>query len=398
MPPERPQKVVILGGDGFCGWPTALDQSSRGRDVVIVDNLSRRKIDAELGSASLTPIQSPEARLATWHALSGRHIEFVELDISTNFDALARLLSDYQPDAVVHFAEQRSAPYSMRSLAHRNYTLRNNLMATQNLLSAVRQSGLSTHIVHLGSVGVYGYSSKNWTMPEGYLAVTVPSSAYPQSQVEILHPFEPMSVYHLSKCLDAQLFDFHARHDWLRITDLHQGVVWGTQTALTSRSDLLINRFDYDPVFGTVVNRFLLQAAVGHPLTVYGVGEQTRAFIHLADAVDCVNLALENPPDSGQRVRIRNQVAECLRVLDVAEIVAAQTGAQVSYVDNPRTEDPSNNLSVANDSFSALGFAPTLLRDGVWQDAIEIAERFRANADLDQILPNGRDERHGGHA
>ncbi|WP_327699103.1 NAD-dependent epimerase/dehydratase family protein [Streptomyces sp. NBC_00459] len=387
MPNERPQTVLVLGGDGFCGWPTALDQSDRGRNVVIVDNLSRRKIDAELGTASLTPIQSPERRLETWRALSGRTIDFVELDVSADVEALSGLLDKYRPDAVVHFAEQRSAPYSMLSSTHRTYTVRNNLMATQNLLEATRLSGVPTHIVHLGSVGVYGYSSKDWTMPEGYLEVTVPSSAHPDRKVEILHPFEPVSIYHLSKCMDAQLFEFYARYDNLRITDLHQGVVWGTQTRLTSQSDLLVNRFDYDSVWGTVVNRFLMQAALNHPLTVYGVGEQTRAFIHLEDAVNCVNLALENPPAPGDRVRVRNQVAECLRVLDVATVISDQTGAEISYVDNPRNEEAQNTLSVTNESFSELGFTPTLLREGIWRESVEIAQRFRADVDLDRILP-----------
>ncbi|MFI5572425.1 NAD-dependent epimerase/dehydratase family protein [Streptomyces sp. NPDC051740] len=394
MPNELPQTVLVLGGDGFCGWPTALDQSDRGRNVVIVDNLSRRKIDAELGTASLTPIQSPERRLEAWRALSGRTIDFVDLDVSADVEALSGLLDKYRPDAVVHFAEQRSAPYSMLSTTHRTYTVRNNLMATQNLLEAIRLSGVPTHVVHLGSVGVYGYSSKDWTMPEGYLEVTVPSSAHPDRQVEILHPFEPVSIYHLSKCMDAQLFEFYARYDNLRISDLHQGVVWGTQTRLTSQSDLLVNRFDYDSVWGTVVNRFLMQAALNHPLTVYGVGEQTRAFIHLEDAVNCVNLALENPPAPGDRVRVRNQVAECLRVLDVATVISEQTGAEIAYVDNPRNEQAQNTLSVTNKSFSDLGFTPTLLRDGIWRESVEIAQRFRVDVDLDRILP----ARPGAHA
>jgi UDP-sulfoquinovose synthase len=388
MPNEHPQTVLVLGGDGFCGWPTALDQSDRGRKVVIVDNLSRRKIDAELGTASLTPIQSPERRLEAWRDISGRSIDFIDLDVSADVGALSGILDEYRPDAVVHFAEQRSAPYSMLSTTHRNYTVRNNLMATQNLLEAIRQTGVPTHIVHLGSVGVYGYSSKDWTMPEGYLAVTVPSSAHPDREVEILHPFEPVSIYHLSKCMDAQLFEFYARYDHLRITDLHQGVVWGTQTRLTKQSDLLVNRFDYDAIWGTVVNRFLMQAALDHPLTVYGEGEQTRAFIHLEDAVNCVNLALENPPASRDRVQIRNQVAECLRVVDVATVISARTGAEISYVDNPRIEEAQNTLSVTNTSFSELGFTPTFLRDGIWRESVEIAQRFRAYADLDRILPH----------
>ncbi|MEU4160893.1 NAD-dependent epimerase/dehydratase family protein [Actinoplanes sp. NPDC026670] len=388
MPNAHPRTVLVLGGDGFCGWPTALDQSDRGRKVVIVDNLSRRKIDAELGTASLTPIQSPERRLEAWRETSGRSIDFVDLDVSSDVEALSAVLEEHRPDAVVHFAEQRSAPYSMLSTTHRNYTVRNNLMATQNLLEAIRLTRLPTHIVHLGSVGVYGYSSKDWTMPEGYLAVTVPSSEHPDRQVEILHPFEPVSIYHLSKCMDAQLFEFYARYDRLRITDLHQGVVWGTQTRLTKQNDLLINRFDYDSIWGTVVNRFLMQAALGHPLTVYGEGEQTRAFIHLEDAVTCVNLALENPPAARERVRIRNQVAECLRVVDVAGVISDSTGAAITYVDNPRIEEAQNTLQVTNDSFSELGFIPTFLRDGIWRESVDIAQRFRDCADLDRIMPH----------
>lgn len=378
--------VVILGGDGFCGWPTALDQSSRGRSVTIIDNLSRRHIDKESGFSSLTPIRSPEERISAWKSATGSAIRWIELDVAENLEALTSVFREIRPDAVVHFAEQRSAPYSMLSPSHRAYTISNNVGATQNVLEALRSLDPSPHLVHLGSVGVYGYSSRAWKVPEGYLKVTVPHSSEPNASIDVLHPFEPVSIYHLTKCIDAQMFEFYSRYDRLRVTDLHQGIVWGTQTKNTEVCIDLLNRFDYDAVFGTVVNRFLLQAAIEHPLTVYGSGQQTRAFIHLDDAATCINLALENPPTPEERVCVRNQVAECLSVLDVAEIVANITGVKVALVPNPRSEADSNTLSVTNQGFHDLGLRPRLMRDDIRRDSNGVVRSYCSNVDLSAIM------------
>ncbi|MGH3305509.1 MAG: NAD-dependent epimerase/dehydratase family protein, partial [Streptosporangiaceae bacterium] len=262
-------RVLVLGGDGFCGWPTSLYLADRGHDITIADNLSRRKIDIELEVESLTPIRSIHDRLAVWRQVSGREIGFVNVDLATEYDRLTDLLADLRPDAVVHFAEQRAAPYSMRTEKTKRYTVDNNVRGTHNLLTALVTTDIDASLVHLGTMGVYGYGwSGSAPIPEGYLAVKVPT---PDGELEreILHPANPGSVYHLTKTLDQLLFSFYASNDRLRITDLHQGIVWGTQTDQTARDERLINRFDYDGDYGTVLNRFLMQAAVGHPLTVH---------------------------------------------------------------------------------------------------------------------------------
>ena len=294
-------KVLVLGGDGFCGWPTSLHLSDLGHDVTIVDNLSRRKIDVELEVESLTPIRPIHERVRVWKALTGKEIGFILLDLAEEYDRLEALLREVRPDAIVHFGEQRAAPYSMRNTATKRYTVDNNVRATHNVLAAIMSSGLDIALVHLGTMGVYGYGwSGSAPIPEGYLTVKVPT---PDGDIdrEILHPANPGSVYHMTKTLDQLLFAFYAANDQIRITDLHQGIVWGTQTPQTALDERLINRFDYDGDYGTVLNRFLMQAAIGHPLTVHGTGGQTRAFIHIRDTVRCVEIALENPPRRGDK-------------------------------------------------------------------------------------------------
>ena len=377
-------KVFVLGGDGFCGWPTALHLSARGWDVVIIDDLSRRNIDNELEVQSLTPIRPMGERIAVWKELTGRTIGFVKLSLGREFDRLVQLIRDEAPDCIVHFAEQRAAPYSMKSARHKLYTVDNNLNATHHVLAAIVESGLDVHLAHLGTMGVYGYGTAGLRIPEGYLKVTVETDNGPAEQ-EILFPPNPGSIYHMTKTQDALLFQFYAKNDSLRITDLHQGIVWGTQTEETRRDERLINRFDYDGDYGTVLNRFLMQAAVGYPLTVHGSGGQTRAFIHIQDTVRCVELALKNPPKSGERVKILNQMTESRRVRDLAAMVAGMTGAEVHNVPNPRQEADENELVVANDQFRELGLKPITLAEGLMQDVTEIARRYADRADLTKI-------------
>ncbi len=296
-----PMRVLVLGGDGFCGWPTSLYLSDQGHDITIVDNLSRRNIDVELEVDSLTPIRPIGERLRAWKEVSGREIGFVNLNLATDYDRLVAVLLDIRPDAIVHFAEQRAAPYSMRSEKTKRYTVDNNVRGTHNLLTALVATGIDASLVHLGTMGVYGYGwSGSAPIPEGYLTVKVPT---PDGELEreILHPANPGSVYHLTKTLDQLLFSFYAKNDALRITDLHQGIVWGTQTDQTAKDERLVNRFDYDGDYGTVLNRFLMQSAIGHPLTVHGTGGQTRAFIHIRDTVRCIEIALNNPPQAGSQ-------------------------------------------------------------------------------------------------
>ncbi|WP_194893984.1 NAD-dependent epimerase/dehydratase family protein [Catenulispora pinisilvae] len=377
--------ILVLGGDGFCGWPTALYLSDRGHDVTVLDNLSRRAIDLELEVQSLTPIRPLGERIRAWRSVSGRQIGFVRLDLATEHERLAAVLRELRPDAVVHFAEQRAAPYSMRSPQAKRYTVDNNVRATHNLLSALVTTGIDAAVVHLGTMGVYGYGwSGSAPIPEGYLTVKVPT---PDGDVlrEILHPANPGSVYHLTKTLDQLMFAFYAKNDLLRITDLHQGIVWGTQTTQTERDERLINRFDYDGDYGTVLNRFLMQAAIGHPLTVHGTGGQTRAFIHIRDTVRCIEIALQNPP-SGAKPQVFNQVTETYRVDDLAKLVASLTGVDVAYLPNPRQEDQENDLNVRNDQFIALGLEPTTLSEGLMAECTHIATRYRHRIDPSKII------------
>jgi UDP-sulfoquinovose synthase len=378
-------RILILGGDGFCGWPTALHLSQTGHDVAIVDNLSRRNIDNELEVSSLTPITPMGTRLNAWKESTGKEIIYHHFDVARNYQRLLDLLNEWQPESVVHFAEQRSAPYSMKSSWHKRYTVDNNLNATNNLLAAIVESGRDIHVAHLGTMGVYGYGTAGMKIPEGYLRVMVATEDGEMIEQEILYPPNPGSIYHLTKTQDQLLFAYYAKNDHLRITDLHQGIVWGTQTTETSLDERLINRFDYDGDYGTVLNRFLMQAAVGHPLTVHGSGGQTRAFIHINDTVRCIELAVDNPPAPGERVRILNQMTETHRVADLAKLVAGLTKAEIEYVENPRNEADENELHVENRQFLELGLQPITLADGLLQEVTEIAEKYAHRCDLDKI-------------
>ena len=378
-------RILILGGDGFCGWPTSLHLSACGHDVAIVDNLARRNADNELEAESLTPIRPLGTRLATWRELTGREIPFQRLDVARDYRELLDLLIEWQPDAIVHFAEQRAAPYSMKSSWHKRYTVSNNVNATHNLLAAIVESGVDTHVVHLGTMGVYGYGTAGVKIPEGYLRVRFDNDEGVEVEQEILYPVNPGSVYHMTKTQDQLLFAFYSKNDGTRVTDLHQGIVWGTQTAETRLDERLINRFDYDGDYGTVLNRFLMQAAVGYPLTVHGTGGQTRAFIHIQDTVRCIELAIENAPQHGDRVRVFNQMTECHRVAELAKLVSSLTGAEIDYVENPRKEAAENELYVENGQLVNLGLNPIRLQDDLLTEVTEIARGYVDRADISKI-------------
>lgn len=378
-------KILVLGGDGFCGWPTSLHLSDIGNEVMIVDNLSRRNIDTLLEVQSLTPIMPISTRLQAWKEVTGKEIAFENIDIATEYDRLLTLIKNFKPEAIVHFAEQRSAPYSMKTSKTKRYTVDNNVRATHNLLCAITESRLDSHVVHLGSMGVYGYGwSGSEPIPEGYLSVKIDT---PNGEVtkKILHPANPGSVYHMTKTLDQLMFAFYSSNNETRITDLHQGIVWGTQTPQTIKDERLINRFDYDGDYGTVLNRFLMQSAIKYPLTVHGSGGQTRAFIHIRDTVKCIELAIKNPPKKGDKPAIFNQVTEIFKVKDLAELVSKLTNSKIDYLPNPRKEADTNDLVVDYQQFTELGLKPTTLNEGLLDEVTNIAKKYVSNIDKTKI-------------
>ena len=378
-------KILVIGGDGFCGWPTALHLSNKGHDVTIVDDLSRRKIDIELEVESLTPVKPVTTRIAAWKEVSGKDIRFENINVAKNYARLLHLLNEVKPDAIVHFAEQRAAPYSMKSSYHKRYTVDNNLNATNNILAAIVEAGIDSHLVHLGTMGVYGYGTAGMKIPEGYLPIKIETDSGEDIHQEILYPANPGSIYHMTKTQDQLLFAFYNKNDALKVTDLHQGIVWGTQTEETKRDERLINRFDYDGDYGTVLNRFLMQAAIGYPMTVHGTGGQTRAFIHIQDTVKCIELAIETPPQTGERVRILNQMTETHRVRDLAKLIADKTGAKIENVNNPRKEDAENDLHVENKRLLGLGLDPITLEEGLLEEVTEIAKKYAHRCDKTKI-------------
>ncbi|SFM94517.1 NAD-dependent epimerase/dehydratase family protein [Variovorax sp. OV329] len=378
-------RLFILGGDGFVGWPTSLHLSAQGHEVVIIDNLSRRHIDVELKVESLTPIASPAERCRAWREATGKTIHWETLDVASEYSRLVELLHAWKPDAVIDFAQQRAAPYSMKTPRLKRYTVNNNVSTTHNLLCALVDAEVDAHVVHLGTMGVYGYSDTGSAIPEGYLNVEVQGGDGQRRSVDILHPTNPGSIYHATKCIDQILFAFYAKNDGMRITDLHQGIVWGTQTRETALDPRLVNRFDYDGDYGTVLNRFLVQAALGYPLTVHGTGGQTRAFIHISDTVRCIELALRHAPRRGERVKIFNQATETHRVRELAHLVHRQTGCPIDYVHNPRNEAVENDLAVINEQFLALGLNPVRLHEGLMQEVLDTVVRFKERIRRERI-------------
>jgi len=379
------KKIIVLGGDGFCGWPTSLHLSNMGFDVTIIDNFSRRQFDLELDISSLTPIRLLKERLEVWNKISGNDISYIELDIAVEYDTLLKSILSINPDTIIHFAEQRSAPYSMKSSWHKRFTVNNNINATNNVLTAIVESELDIHLIHLGTMGVYGYGDSNFKIPEGYLKVFLKNDDNKLVNKEILYPTNPGSIYHMTKSQDQLLFSYFAKNDRLRITDLHQGIVWGTQTEETKLNEKLINRFDYDGDFGTVLNRFLLQAALGVPLTVYGKGLQTRAFINIQDTVKCIYYAVIDPPEPGDKVKIYNQMTEVHQLINLAEIISKLISVKIDYLPNPRLEADSNNLNVINHQFLNHGLVPITLKDGLLEEIIHIAKKYSHRCNISKI-------------
>jgi UDP-sulfoquinovose synthase len=374
-------RVLIIGGDGYCGWPTALHFATLGYEVTILDNLIRRTWDRELGISSLTPIATLDQRLAAWHAAGGRKVASIECDV-TDYEALCAAIAAVRPEGIVHFGQQRSAPFSMIDREHAITTLMNNTVGNMNLLWAMREIVPDAHLVKLGTMGEYG--TPNIEIEEGFLTVK-----HKGRTDRLPFPKQPGSFYHLTKVSDSDHLFFACRVWGLRATDLNQGIVYGVDTDETAIAPELTNRFDYDGVYGTVLNRFCVQAALGENLSVYGRGGQTRTFINIRDTVRCIALALGTPAERGE-FRVFNQFTEIFSVLELAHRVrdvAHRVGydVEIDHVDNPRKERETHYYSSINDHLLRLGLAPYLMDDNVLLELIELARVNRDRVDLAQI-------------
>jgi UDP-sulfoquinovose synthase len=376
-------KVLVIGGDGYCGWATALYLSNRGYEVGILDSMVRRHWDLQLGVETLTPIAPIGQRLQRWQDLTGKPIDLFVGDI-TNYEFLSKALHQFEPEAIVHFGEQRSAPFSMIDREHAVLTQVNNVVGTLNLLYVMRESFPECHLVKLGTMGEYG--TPNIDIEEGYITIE-----HNGRKDTLPYPKQPGSMYHLSKVHDSHNIHFACRIWGLRATDLNQGVVYGVLTEETGMDELLINRLDYDGVFGTALNRFCIQAAIAHPLTVYGKGGQTRGFLDIRDTVRCVELAIANPAQLGE-FRVFNQFTEQFSVGDLAVMVQKAGNAiglkvEVNHLDNPRVEKEEHYFNAKNTNLLSLGLQPHYLSDALLDSLLNFAVKYQHRVDQKQILP-----------
>jgi UDP-sulfoquinovose synthase len=373
-------RVLVLGGDGYLGWPTALHLSERGHEVAVADNFVRRQYDHEMGVESLVPIEPLHTRIAAWREHTGRVIEAFVADL-TDAEATTDMVRRFQPDTIIHFAEQRSAPYSMIDRRHAVYTQYNNVIGTLNVLFAIQETDPDIHLVKLGTMGEYG--TPNFDIEEGWLEVT-----HNGRSDRVLFPKRPGSFYHLTKVHDSHNIEFACRVWGLRATDLNQGIVYGQETAETSKDPRLATRFDYDAIFGTVLNRFVIQAVLGEPLTVYGSGGQMRGIIDIRDTVECLRLTTEAPAERGE-YRVFNQLTEMMTVADIAKVVATTypEPADVEYLDNPRVEAESHYYNVAHQGLVDLGLEAHLLSATLIDSMFAIAERYQHRTNRAALRP-----------
>ncbi len=376
-------KVLIIGGDGYCGWATALYLSSRGHEVGILDSLVRRHWDLQLGADTLTPIASIGQRIERWRDLTGKSIDLFIGDIN-NYEFLDKSLHQFEPEAIVHFGEQRSAPFSMIDREHAVLTQVNNVVGTLNLLYAMRDSFPDCHLVKLGTMGEYG--TPNIDIEEGYITIE-----HNGRKDTLPYPKQPGSMYHLSKVHDSHNIHFACRIWGLRATDLNQGIVYGVLTEETGMDEILINRLDYDGVFGTALNRFCIQAATSHPLTVYGKGGQTRGFLDIRDTVKCVELAISSPAARGE-FRVFNQFTELFSIGDLADMVAKAGSAmglkvQIDNIDNPRVEKEEHYFNAKNTNLLNLGLQPHYLSDSLLDSLLNFAVKYQHRVNKNQMLP-----------
>jgi UDP-sulfoquinovose synthase len=380
-------RILILGGDGYLGWPTALRFSNRGHDVHVVDNYLRRQAHRDAGTDSLTPT-APDlgTRTETWREVTGRSIGVTEGDLC-DAELVENVFRTFRPEAVVHYGEMPSAPFSMKDREHAVFTQTNNVVGTLNVLWAMRDLAPECHLVKLGTMGEYG--TPNIDIEEGFIEIR-----HNGREDYLPYPKLPGSMYHLSKVHDSHNIHFACRVWGLRATDLNQGVVYGIQTPETRLDDRLLTRFDYDDVFGTALNRFCLQAVIGHPLTVYGKGGQTRGYLNIVDTLACVELAVVHPPERGE-FRVFNQFTESFSVLELAELVqkaGAEWGldVEIGSVPNPRVELEEHYYNAAHTKLLDLGLRPHLLSTELVESMFSVIERFTDRVIDDHILPRDR--------
>jgi len=376
-------RVLVIGGDGYCGWATALHLSQKGHEVGILDSLVRRFWDSQLGADTLTPIASIQQRIQRWKDLTGKSIDLFIGDI-TDYAFLSQSMRQFQPDSIVHFGEQRSAPFSMIDREHAVLTQVNNVVGNLNLLYVMKEDFPDSHLVKLGTMGEYG--TPNIDIEEGYITIE-----HNGRKDTLPYPKQPGSFYHLSKVHDSHNIHFACKMWGLRATDLNQGVVYGVLTDETGMDEMLINRLDYDGVFGTALNRFCIQAAIGHPLTVYGKGGQTRGFLDIRDTVRCVELAIANPAEAG-KFRVFNQFTELFSIGDLATMVqkAGSTlglKVEIDHLENPRIELEEHYFNAKNTNLLDLGLQPHFLSDSLLDSLLNFAKKYQDRVDYQQILP-----------
>jgi len=380
-------QILVLGGDGYLGWPTALHLSALGHEVAVNDNFARRGYDEEMGVESLIPIATLDERIAAWREVGGKEIKSYVGDLCDP-TFVHQMVGDFRPDTIVHFGEQRAAPYSMIDQAHAIYTHTNNVVGNLNVMYAIADVDRDIHLVKLGTMGEYG--QPNIDIEEGWFEVE-----HKGRKDRMIYPKKPGSFYHCTKVHDSTNLEFGCRIWGMRVTDLNQGVVYGADTEQTKLDPRLATRFDYDGVFGTVLNRMVIQAELGHPLTVYGNGSQTRGLINIVDTVECIRLASETPADRGE-FRVFNQMTETMSIKQIAQTIADEypkwakaNGSEVviEHVDNPRVEIYDHYYNVVHTALEALGLQPTLLSTTLIDHLFDVVDRYRERVDLAAIMP-----------